>query len=132
MPNPNHDGPIIPLISPKLRLLAHALDIPTPLLRDNKIFERSSAAIMAPHNVRMNCVLPGLMMTPMVTRMAEKYAGGDLDGFIATRNGQVPMGKMGTAHDVANAVLFLVADESHYITGTEIIVDGGVTATIPQ
>lgn len=95
-------------------------------------YTKSSAVIMAPHKVRMNCVLPGLMMTPMVTRMAEKYAGGDLEGFIATRNGQVPMGVMGTAHDVANAVLFLVADESHYITGTEIIVDGGVTATIPR
>ena len=95
-------------------------------------YTKSSAVIMAPHKVRMNCVLPGLMMTPMVTRMAEKYAGGDLEGFIATRNGQVPMGVMGTAHDVANAVLFLVADESHYITGAEIIVDGGVTATIPR
>ena len=95
-------------------------------------YSKTSAVILAPDNVRMNCVLPGLMMTPMVSRMAEKYAGGDLEGFIATRNAQVPMGIMGTAHDVANAVLFLVADESHYITGTEIIVDGGVTATIPR
>ncbi len=95
-------------------------------------YSKTSAVILAPDNVRINCVLPGLMMTPMVSRMAEKYAGGDLEGFIATRNAQVPMGVMGTAHDVANAVLFLVADESRYITGTEIIVDGGVTATIPR
>jgi hypothetical protein len=45
--NPELSGPIIPPISPKLRLLAHALEIPTPLLRDNKIFERSSAANMS-------------------------------------------------------------------------------------
>jgi NAD(P)-dependent dehydrogenase (short-subunit alcohol dehydrogenase family) len=41
------------------------------------------------------------------------------------------MGRMGTAQDVANAALFLVSDEASYITGTELIVDGGVTASIP-
>jgi NAD(P)-dependent dehydrogenase (short-subunit alcohol dehydrogenase family) len=43
----------------------------------------------------------------------------------------VPMGRMGTAQDVANAALFLVSDEASYITGTELVVDGGVTASIP-
>jgi NAD(P)-dependent dehydrogenase (short-subunit alcohol dehydrogenase family) len=60
--------------------------------------------------------------------MADKYAGGDLAGFIAKRDAMVPMQHMGDAHDVANAVLFLAADESCYITATEIIVDGGITA----
>ena len=41
------------------------------------------------------------------------------------------MGRMGSAQDVANAALFLVSDEASYITGTELLVDGGVTATIP-
>jgi NAD(P)-dependent dehydrogenase (short-subunit alcohol dehydrogenase family) len=89
---------------------------------------KTTAVIHAKDNVRVNCVVPGLMHTPMLNRMAEKYAGGDLDGFIAKRNAMVPMRRMGNAHDVANAVLFLAADESSYITATDIVVDGGITA----
>ena len=51
-----------------------------------------------------------------------------LAGFVAKRDAMVPMQRMGDAHDVANAVLFLAADESSYITATEIVVDGGITA----
>ena len=47
---------------------------------------------------------------------------------IAYRNDQIPMGRMGDAWDVANASLFLVSDEAKYITGTEIVVDGGLIA----
>jgi len=95
-------------------------------------YTRSSAVIHAANNIRMNCVLPGLMHTAMVERMAEKYAAGDYDGFVKKRHNQVPAGKMGTASDVAHAALFLAADESRYITGTELVVDGGITATIPE
>ena len=89
---------------------------------------KTAAVIHAKDNVRINCVVPGLMHTPMLKRMAKKYAGGDLDGFISKRNAMVPMRRMGNAHDVANAVLFLAADESSYITATDIVVDGGITA----
>ena len=89
---------------------------------------KTTAVIHAKDNVRVNCVVPGLMHTPMLNSMAEKYAGGDLDGFIAKRNAMVPMRRMGDARDVANAVLFLAADESSYVTATEIVVDGGITA----
>ena len=68
----------------------------------------------------------------MLERMADKYADGDYKGFVEKRNNQVPMGRMGSAEDVANATLFLASDEARYITGTELIVDGGVTATIPD
>ena len=89
---------------------------------------KTTAVIHAKDNVRVNCVVPGLMHTPMIKRMAEKYAGGDLDGFISKRNDMVPMRRMGKASDVANAVLFLAADESSYITATDIVVDGGITS----
>ena len=79
----------------------------------------------------MNCIQAGLMHTAMVHRMADKYADGDYEGFVQKRHKQVPMGRMGTAQDVANAALFLVSDEASYITGTELVVDGGVTASIP-
>jgi NAD(P)-dependent dehydrogenase (short-subunit alcohol dehydrogenase family) len=68
----------------------------------------------------------------MVQRMADKYADGDYEGFVQKRHEQVPMGRMGTAQDVAHAALFLVSDEASYITGTELVVDGGVTASIPS
>ena len=91
-------------------------------------FTRTTAIIHAGSGVRLNCVVPGLMHTPLVERLAEKYAGGDYDGFVNKRHNQVPVGRMGDAWDVANAALFLASDEARYITATEIIVDGGITA----
>jgi NAD(P)-dependent dehydrogenase (short-subunit alcohol dehydrogenase family) len=92
---------------------------------------RTTAVIYASRGIRLNCVVPGLMDTPLVRRLADKYAKGDFEGFVATRAKQVPMGRMGDAWDVANAVVFLASDESRYITGTQLVVDGGLTATTP-
>ena len=89
---------------------------------------KTTAVLYAPKNVRLNCVIPGLMHTPLVSRLADKYFGGDYQGFVAHRSAQVPMGRMGDAWDVAHAALFLASDEARYITGTEIVVDGGFTA----
>lgn len=93
---------------------------------------RSTAGAYAKKGIRVNTVVPGLMHTPLVeTRLAKTVAGNDLSALIAARNASVPMGRMGDAWDVAHAVLFLASDEAHYITGTEIIVDGGITAAMP-
>jgi NAD(P)-dependent dehydrogenase (short-subunit alcohol dehydrogenase family) len=91
-------------------------------------FSRTTAVIYASKGIRLNCVVPGLMHTPLIDGLAAKYAAGDIAGFVAHRNRQVPMGRMGDAWDVAHATLFLAADESRYVTGTEIIVDGGLVA----
>jgi NAD(P)-dependent dehydrogenase (short-subunit alcohol dehydrogenase family) len=91
-------------------------------------FTRTTAVIYASRGVRLNSVVPGLIDTPLVRRLADLYAGGDLAGFRGRREAQVPMGHMGDAWDVAHAVLFLASDEARYITGTEILVDGGLTA----
>jgi len=92
---------------------------------------KTTAIIHAENKIRLNCVVPGLMHTPLVERLANKYADGKYEQFVKTRNNQVPMKKMGSSFDVANAVLFLASDEAKYITGTEIVVDGGLTATTP-
>ena len=92
---------------------------------------KTTAIIHAENKIRLNCVVPGLMHTPLVERLANKYADGKYEEFVKTRNNQVPMKKMGSSFDVANAVLFLASDEAEYITGTEIVVDGGLTATTP-
>jgi len=92
-------------------------------------FSRSTAGSYAALGIRCNTVVPGLMHTPLVEyRLLRQLAGNDAEALIASRNAQVPMGRMGTAWDVAHAVLFLVSDEAGYITGTEIVVDGGYTA----
>ena len=87
---------------------------------------QTTAVIYAARQIRLNCVAPGLVFTPLVKRLADKYAKGDFEGFVAHRHNQVPMGHMGDAWDVAHAVLFLAADESRYITGQQIVVDGGI------
>ena len=70
------------------------------------------------------------MKTPMVEHsagLAASYAAGDVEAMWRARDAQVPMGHMGDAWDVANAALFLASDESKYVTGMELIVDGGIT-----
>ncbi len=91
---------------------------------------RMTAAEYAPKDIRVNVVLPGLMKTPMVERssgLADAYADGDVEAMWRARAAQVPMGRMGDAWDVANACLFLASDESRYVTGLELVVDGGIT-----
>lgn len=91
---------------------------------------RTTAAQYAPDNVRVNAILPGLMKTPMVetaANLAQEYGHGDVDEMWRTRDAQVPMGHMGDAWDVAYAALFLASDESKYVTGIELLVDGGIT-----
>lgn len=91
---------------------------------------RTTAAEFARDKIRVNAILPGLMKTPMVenaVNLAEKYGDGDIEAMWSARNSQVPMGHMGDAWDVAYASLFLASDESKYVTGIELLVDGGIT-----
>jgi len=91
-------------------------------------FSKVTAIAYASRGVRLNCVVPGLMFTPLVQRLADRYGGGGYEAMVARRHAQVPMGRMGDAWDVAHAALFLASDQARYITGTEIVVDGGLTA----
>jgi NAD(P)-dependent dehydrogenase (short-subunit alcohol dehydrogenase family) len=91
---------------------------------------RTAAVQYAPKKIRINAILPGLMKTPMVEKsveLAQSYAGGDVEAMWRARDAQVPMGHMGDAWDVAYAALFLASDESRYVTGIELVVDGGIT-----
>jgi len=93
---------------------------------------RSVAGTYARKGIRVNTVIPGLMHTPLVEyRLARTVGGNDARQLIDARNAVVPMGRMGDAWDVAHAVLFLASDEAKFITGTEIIVDGGSSVTMP-
>lgn len=80
----------------------------------------------AEHGIRANAILPGLMNTPMAVEYRIREGGGTREEVIAQRNARVPLsGPGGTAWDVAHAALFLASDEAGFITGAELVVDGG-------
>ena len=95
-------------------------------------FSKSVAMGYARKGIRCNTVVPGLMHTPLVEhRLVRQLGANDAEALIAKRHASVPMGHMGTGWDIAHAVLFLVSDEAKFITATEIVVDGGFTASGP-
>ncbi|MEU0840603.1 SDR family NAD(P)-dependent oxidoreductase [Streptomyces sp. NPDC005962] len=90
---------------------------------------RVTAVQYAPDGVRVNTVVPGQLHTPMVeARLALQRAGGDVAGLLAQRQARIPLGFMGDGRDTAYAALYLASDEARFVTGTEIVVDGGMTA----
>jgi NAD(P)-dependent dehydrogenase (short-subunit alcohol dehydrogenase family) len=83
----------------------------------------------AKKGIRVNTVVPGQMHTPMVeARLAKQRTGGDLEKLLAQRVARIPLGFMGDGRDTANAALYLASDEARFVTGTEIMVDGGMSA----
>jgi NAD(P)-dependent dehydrogenase (short-subunit alcohol dehydrogenase family) len=89
---------------------------------------RVVAVQYAPKGIRVNTVVPGQLHTPMVeARLARQRAGGDVEALLAERLARIPIGFMGDGRDTANAALFLASDEARFVTGTEIVVDGGMT-----
>src|SRR5258707_14914526 len=90
---------------------------------------RAVAVQYAPKGSRANPVVPGQRPTPMVeARLAKQRAGGDVKALLAQRQKRIPLAIEGDWRDTANAALFLASDEARFVTGTEIVVDGGMTA----
>ncbi|MEU6407839.1 SDR family NAD(P)-dependent oxidoreductase [Microbispora sp. NPDC046933] len=90
---------------------------------------RVTAVEYARHGIRVNTVVPGQLHTPMVeARLAHQRAGGDVRKLLAQRRARIPLGFMGDGRDTAYAALFLASEEARFVTGTEIVVDGGMTA----
>jgi NAD(P)-dependent dehydrogenase (short-subunit alcohol dehydrogenase family) len=81
---------------------------------------RSAAVSHARDNIRVNTILPGLIDSSMVRRLV-----GDRESMVAPR---IPMRRQGTPWEIAKAIVFLLSDDASYITGTELIVDGGLAA----
>jgi NAD(P)-dependent dehydrogenase (short-subunit alcohol dehydrogenase family) len=89
---------------------------------------RVVAVEYAGSGIRVNTVVPGQLHTPMVeARLAGQRAGGDVDALLKQRLARIPLGFMGDGRDTANAALYLASDEARFVTGTEVIVDGGMT-----
>lgn len=89
---------------------------------------RSCAVEYAPFGIRVNTVVPGQLHTPMVeARLARQRTGGDVEQLLAQRAARVPLPISGDGRDTAHAALFLASDEARFVTGTEIVVDGGMS-----
>lgn len=89
-------------------------------------FTKQVAIDNAQYNIRANVILPGLINTPMAVDTRVRLTGRSRAEIAAERDARVPLRhKMGTAWDVANAALFLASEEANFITGAELIVDGG-------
>lgn len=86
---------------------------------------RSAALELAPSNIRINAIVPGLIDTPMI-----RPEGAPREA-LAPMEEQVPLGLAGEPSEIARAAMFLASDDSAYITGTDLLVDGGVMAKVP-
>jgi NAD(P)-dependent dehydrogenase (short-subunit alcohol dehydrogenase family) len=91
---------------------------------------REIAIQYAPMGIRSNVVLVGLIKSPIVVQNNTTLYGGDVDEMWAKRDAMSPTGKQGEVWDIANASLFLASDESAYVNGTVLPVDGGITEMI--
>ena len=87
-----------------------------------RVFTKSTALQYAKNNVRANSIHPGPVESDMLNQV---YPGKNLK---IERGSEIPLGRFASAIDVCNAALFLASDESSYMTGAELVVDGGLTA----
>ena len=87
-----------------------------------RLFTKTAALQYAKENIRVNSIHPGYATTPLTD---ERFSEPAVNEVLLKRT---PMGRLGTAEDIANGVLFLASDESAWMTGTELVIDGGMTA----
>jgi NAD(P)-dependent dehydrogenase (short-subunit alcohol dehydrogenase family) len=80
---------------------------------------------LAARRIRVNCVSPGFMVTPMTTGERDGLSLDEQDARLAEFGRRVPMRHCGSTLDIANAIVYLAGDESAYVTGQELVVDGG-------
>jgi NAD(P)-dependent dehydrogenase (short-subunit alcohol dehydrogenase family) len=91
---------------------------------------RALALDFAGTGVRFNSICPGTIHTPWVESFAQ--AAPDADAFRAQMAARQPVGRMGTAEEIAAAVAYLCSDDSLFVTGSALVVDGGLTAGVPR
>jgi NAD(P)-dependent dehydrogenase (short-subunit alcohol dehydrogenase family) len=91
---------------------------------------RSAAVEVARHNVRVNCVIPGLIETPMLAGIAGELSGGDVQAGLTGMGAMVPQGRIGQPGELGNVAAFLLSDGAAYVNGQAWSVDGGILGTM--
>jgi NAD(P)-dependent dehydrogenase (short-subunit alcohol dehydrogenase family) len=88
----------------------------------SRIFTKAAAVQYANEGIRVNSVHPGFVLTPLTQ---QAFADPDM---IGPRVGMVPMGRLGLVEEIASGILYLASDEASFVTGAELVIDGGMTA----
>jgi 3alpha(or 20beta)-hydroxysteroid dehydrogenase len=84
---------------------------------------KAASLELAPRGIRVNAILPGVIETPMIAAALADHG--------AQLTGAIPLGRIGQPRDIASAAVFLASDEASWITGTDLIVDGGQSSQTP-
>ncbi|BBO79901.1 oxidoreductase UcpA [Desulfosarcina ovata subsp. sediminis] len=93
-------------------------------------FTKALARDMAKYGINVNAICPGYILTPMVEHTARQSNPSDPQRVIAGIAAGVPLGRLGTPAEIGELAAFLASDEASYITGTQIVIDGG--STLPE
>ena len=92
------------------------------------LVSKTDALIYAADRIRVNSVHPGSINTPIVDRHLHDSGATDLKAAMAEVGKPHPLGHMGEADDIAWGIVYLASDEAKFVTGTELVIDGGYTA----
>jgi len=90
-----------------------------------RLLTKTAAIEYGADGIRVNSIHPGYIDTPMLRDVAGDFTPEQIEAVVA---GTVPLGRLGVAEDIAAGALYLASDESSYVTGSELVIDGGVTA----
>ncbi len=89
---------------------------------------KSMAIDLVERGVRVNCICPGTIHTPFVEGYLDRFHKDNKEETLAGLNARQPMGRLGMPEEIAYAALYLASDEAAFATGSELVVDGGLTA----
>ncbi len=92
-----------------------------------RVMSKTDALLYAEDNIRVNSVHPGFIWTPLVEELGKESPAG-VDAFKEELDSRHPIGHVGEPDDIANGILYLASDESKFVTGSELVIDGGYTA----
>jgi NAD(P)-dependent dehydrogenase (short-subunit alcohol dehydrogenase family) len=129
-----HFAPLMPatggslvLVSSRLGLVGKPGEVLYSAAKGGLIMLAKGAAIeWASRNIRVNVVAPGLTVTPVIEASFQRRP--DPEAYRREREGQIPLQRLATPEEIADAILFMASPESSYITGAVLPVDGGYTA----